>query len=334
MSVVLYRYDGSPFGAKVESMLAVKRIPAAHVDVAPLLPRPELSELLGLGYRRIPVLAIGRDLYCDTSLIASVLERRFPTSGGYGTLFPKRRDGSTTDTGLVKAFAQFYADSALFPTAVPFVPWDKVPAAFLADRSKMSGANIYPKVMKALRGRSMSTLASHMTLVEEQLQDGRQWLFDTETPGLADLSVFFVLNWARSLPGTSELFGDKVKFAKTLEWLRNVQKYIQSQEATLPKTEKISGKEAAQRIASAAAVEREKPLFDEKTATLLGVKHGEPVAVIPEDNSRDYPTKGLLVGLSDEEVVLEIKGKAGTFLCHFPRLRYAVVAGKAKEAKL
>ncbi|KAI5834539.1 hypothetical protein K523DRAFT_339697 [Schizophyllum commune Tattone D] len=308
MSVILYRYDGSPFGAKVESMLAVKRIPAAHVDVAPLLPRPELSELLGLGYRRIPVLAIGRNLYCDTSLIASVLERRFPTSGGYGTLFPKRRDGSTTDTGLVKAFAQFYADSALFPTAVPFVPWDKVPAAFLADRSK--------------------------TLVEEQLQDGRQWLFDTETPGLADLSVFFVLNWARSLPGTSELFGDKVKFAKTLEWLRNVQKYIQSQEATLPKTEKISGKEAAQRIASAAAVEREKPLFDEKTATLLGVKHGEPVAVIPEDNSRDYPTKGLLVGLSDEEVVLEIKGKAGTFLCHFPRLRYAVVAGKAKEAKL
>ncbi|KAI4519114.1 hypothetical protein K525DRAFT_206856, partial [Schizophyllum commune Loenen D] len=307
-------YDGSPFGAKVESMLAVKRIPAAHVDVAPLLPRPELSELLGLGYRRIPVLAIGRNLYCDTSLIASVLERRFPTSGGHGTLFPKRRDGSTTDTGLVKAFAQFYADSALFPTAVPFVPWDKVPAAFLADRSKVRTREI--------------------TLVEEQLPDGRQWLFDTETPGLADLSVFFVLNWARSLPGTSELFGDKVKFAKTLEWLRNVQKYIQSQEATLPKTEKISGKEAAQRIASAAAVEREKPLFDEKTATLLGVKHGEPVAVIPEDNSRDYPTKGLLVGLSDEEVVLEIKGKAGTFLCHFPRLRYAVVAGKAKEAKL
>ncbi|KAL1723372.1 hypothetical protein EV715DRAFT_190629 [Schizophyllum commune] len=307
-------YDGSPFGAKVESMLAVKRIPASHVDVAPLLPRPELSELLGLGYRRIPVLAIGRDLYCDTSLIASVLERRFPASAGYGTLFPKRRDGSTTDTGsLVKAFAQFYADSALFPTAVPFVPWDKVPAAFLADRSKVRTPEI--------------------TLVEEQLQDGRQWLFDTETPGLADLSVFFVLNWARSLPGTSELFGDKAKFAKTLEWLRNVQKYIQSQQAALPKTEKISGKEAAQRIASA-TVEREESPFDEKTATLLGVKHGEPVAVIPEDNSRDYPTKGLLVGLSDEEVVLEIKGKAGTFLCHFPRLRYAVVAGKAKEAKL
>ena len=134
-----------------------------------------------------------------------------------------------------------------------------------------------------------------------------------------------------------------------------MQKYIQSQQVALPKTEKISGKEAAQRIASA-TVEREESPFDEKTATLLGVKHGEPVAVIPEDNcksmphhardeylwqielimlaARDYPTKGLLVGLSDEEVVLEIKGKAGTFLCHFPRLRYAVVAGKAKEAKL
>ena len=133
-----------------------------------------------------------------------------------------------------------------------------------------------------------------------------------------------------------------------------MQKHIQSQQATLPKTEKISGKEAAQRIASA-TVEREESPFDEKTATLLGVKHGEPVAVIPEDNcksmphharddcgkaefimlaARDYPTKGLLVGLSDDEVVLEIRAKEGTFLCHFPRLRYAVVAGKAKEAKL
>ena len=50
----------------------------------------------------------------------------------------------TSHIGLVKAFAQFYADSALFPTAVPFVPWDKVPAAFLADRSKVRAKETVP----------------------------------------------------------------------------------------------------------------------------------------------------------------------------------------------
>lgn len=338
MSVILYRYDGSPFGAKVESMLALKSLPAAHVNVSPILPRPEIFELLGVGYRRIPVLAIGRDLYCDSSLIASVLERRFPPSAGYGTLFPKRKDGGSVDTGLVKALAQFYADSALFPTAVPLLSWDKVPAAFLSDRSKMTGAQINPSTMKALRGRSLSAMRSHMTLVEQQLSDGRQWLFDTETPGLADLAVFFVLDWVRGFPGVGGELFDKVKFGRTVEWLDNLSAHLKGLKASLPKPEKVSGKEAAARIATASVEtlafddksRRAFPAFDETAAGLLGVKQGAVVSIVPEDNSRDYPTTGLLVGLNDEEYILEVKGEAGTCLCHFPRMRYAVVSKAAK----
>lgn len=35
-----------------------------------MLPRPEITDLLGLNYRRIPVLAIGNDVYCDTRFLA------------------------------------------------------------------------------------------------------------------------------------------------------------------------------------------------------------------------------------------------------------------------
>ena len=62
-----------------------------RVQVAMMPPRPQLSELLGIDYRRIPVLAIGNDAYCDTAIIGTVLERRFPASEGYGTLFPPRK---------------------------------------------------------------------------------------------------------------------------------------------------------------------------------------------------------------------------------------------------
>ncbi len=46
--------------------------------------------------------------------------------------------------------------------------------------------------------------------MEEQLSDGRDWLFDTELPGLADISVHFILAWARAFPTTEALF-DKGK---------------------------------------------------------------------------------------------------------------------------
>jgi glutathione S-transferase len=99
------------------------------------LPRPQISDLLGVGYRRIPVLAIGNDLYCDTSLITSVLERRFPESEGYPTLFPRRKRGGSTDTGLIKALVMFYVDRVVFPLLAPALPFKKFSESFLKDRS-------------------------------------------------------------------------------------------------------------------------------------------------------------------------------------------------------
>ena len=97
------------------------------------LPRPEISNLLGIAYRRIPLLAIGNDVYCDTSLISYALERRFPVSAGYGTIFPPSKSGKS-DSGMVKAFAQNYPEKSVFPLAVGLLPWHKFPENFLKDR--------------------------------------------------------------------------------------------------------------------------------------------------------------------------------------------------------
>jgi glutathione S-transferase len=100
-----------------------------------VLPRHELSGLLGISYRRIPVLAIGNDVYCDTSLIASALERRFPVSMGFGTIFPPRKDGGKIDIGIIRAFSRYYAENALFPLAFTLLQWDRLPSSFVQDRS-------------------------------------------------------------------------------------------------------------------------------------------------------------------------------------------------------
>jgi len=102
------------------------------------LPRPELSETLGVTYRRIPILAIGRDIYADTSLIASTLERRFPVSDGYGTLFPQRKGCSSSDTAMVKTLVTYYFDRAVFLLAASSLPYGKFSEAFLKDRVDVS----------------------------------------------------------------------------------------------------------------------------------------------------------------------------------------------------
>jgi len=60
-------------------------------------PRPQLIDLLGLHYRRIPVLAIGRDVYCDTFLMAAKLEEKYPVAAGYKTIFPPLKSGGRSD---------------------------------------------------------------------------------------------------------------------------------------------------------------------------------------------------------------------------------------------
>jgi len=187
--------------------------------------------------------------YRRVSLIVSTLERRFPAANGYRTLFPSTTQGGKANTGLIRTFSKFYADNTLFPLAASLIPWDKLPAPFIEDRSKAScskilqsriiaahsacglqlfGATIDPKAMANRIPGAHSTMSSHLVkyifrlflssysnytptqlLVEQQLSDGRVWLFETETPSLADISVQFIIAWARAFDRENVVFDPK-----------------------------------------------------------------------------------------------------------------------------
>lgn len=59
--IVLYTHPASLFGQKLELVLLLKRLPYSKVRV-PITPPRSALELLGIPYRRIPVLAIGHDV--------------------------------------------------------------------------------------------------------------------------------------------------------------------------------------------------------------------------------------------------------------------------------
>jgi len=46
--------------------------------------------------------------------------------------------------------------------------------------------------------------------LEEQLSDGREWLLDTEVPGLADISAHTIFGWIVIFKNLRDLFDPKM----------------------------------------------------------------------------------------------------------------------------
>ncbi|KAK0491127.1 hypothetical protein IW261DRAFT_1601871 [Armillaria novae-zelandiae] len=317
-SVVIYRYDASPFSVKVDNVLLLKNVPHHKVNVASLLPRPEITELLGLGYRRIPVLAIGNDVYCDTSLICSTLERRFPTSEGYGTIFPPKKQGGSPDATFIKIYTTIYADNVVFTLAPPLLPWEKFPEAFIKDRSSMMGPISVPA----------------MALAEEQLRDGREWLFDTTSPSLADIALHVVHSWVKSfqMPEVQALF-DEEKFSNVRKWLSRMTNHLGTLRTQFD-VPRLKGEEAARAISASPHEPYDIVGFDAADGARLGFQPGDLVSITPDDTAGKFPAVGKLVGLNLEEFVIETEGKFGVIRCHFPRIGYTASRSKHSQSKL
>jgi len=322
--IILYRYNGSPFANKIESVLSMRGIPHFQVDVPMTLPRPEVIELLGIGYRRIPLLAVGNDVYCDTGLIVPQLEKRVPPSAEYVSVFPPRKDGGKVDSGIIKAFALSYGDRTLFPMGGSILPYARLGKKFIEDRGAWQGAPVPVEALAAKRPTTESALSSHMELLEEQLSDGREWLFDTDKAGYGDLSVHFFWSWVVQFRGMKEVLSPN-KFPKSNAWITRMSEYLaEKRKGNASSVTKISAEEAANFISQSGLLDDKLP-FDIDEASRLKVKLGDVVSIVPEDNAKNYPTIGKLIGLDRQEFILELSGKAVKSLrCHFPRLNFTI----------
>lgn len=197
--VILHQYDSSPFSEKVRICLGIKGLEWSAVDQPVIMPKPDLVPLTG-GYRRIPVLQIGADIFCDSQLIVRELDRRFPGK----PLYPSGREA------LVNAVEQ-WCDKALFQSAVLAIfgtIGDSVDPAFIKDREALSGQPFNVAAMKAMAPFALTQIKAHAALLAQQLGDGRAFLADAE-PCLADAAAYYNFWFIRSFaPGLADRFDD------------------------------------------------------------------------------------------------------------------------------
>jgi glutathione S-transferase len=302
-SIILHQYDISPFSEKVRVAFGIKGLDWFACDEPVIMPKPELLALTG-GYRKIPVMQIGADIYCDTQIILRELERRFPAP----TLFPG--SGKGLEWGIA-----MWTDRVFFQAAVAIIFGGSTPLAdeaFIKDREKLTGRPFDIAGMKAAAPMMAEQFRAQLGWLEEQLADGRRFLPGNE-PGLADASAFYNLAFVRwtSSAGAKLIDG----FPGVAAWEKRVAGIGHGQRSEISRDAALDIAKAAKSTEAAKADPGEPN----------GLKPGDAVTVMADDYGRD-PIAGELVSSSAQHIALKRSDpRVGDVVVHFPRAGFLVL---------
>lgn len=326
--IILYHYPFSPYAHKVSWYLNLRGIKYQECVQPPILPRQDLA-ILGITYRRIPLLAIGNDVYCDTFLILRELERRFP-DGGLDT-DPARSAECSRRSNEIFPFA-----AGCIPSNLPLMQDQR----FVKDRSQFSGKSWKKEDIDAARPKALAGVRKAFEVVEKDLSDGRDWILGKEL-SLVDIEVAWPLEWVISMPGA--LLNSNITpsaFPKTFAHIARLKARIPDAKAA--GVTRIKGEQAKEVILSYSTQQQETGNVGVTDQDPSGVTFGEEVEITPVDTGRANPQRGRIRELSAEVVVIEVvptgelHGTGRSALrVHFPREGYEVVSKSAKgDAKL
>jgi len=298
--LILHHYPTSPFAEKIRLIFGYKKLAWHSVIIPRIMPKPDLTALTG-GYRRTPVMQIGADIYCDTALIADVLEKIAPTP----SLYPSQVNG-------VSRIVAQWADSQVFSAAMAFnfqpagiadvfagVPEEAI-QAFVADRAAMRGG-----APRMAIGEGTSTYKSQLRRLSDMLTERPYLLGDA--PSIADFSayhpIWFTLERTPSLAGVL----DATPLLK--DWMTRMKAIGHGVH------EKMTPEQALEVARQATPVDvTQMPFVNEH-----GIDLGSEVT-ITADNFGLEPTQGCLVAATKTQLILRREDqRTGAVHVHFPR---------------
>jgi glutathione S-transferase len=305
MRPILHHYPNSPFAEKARLILGFKNLEWTSVQIPPVMPKPDVVALTG-GYRKTPVLQIGADIYCDTALIAKVLERLKPEP----SLYP------VESAGLASTLAQ-WADSTLFWTAIPYAlqpagaahmfgGWSpEVQKAFREDRAAFRASVPPMRAPEAVAG-----LPIYLGRLESMLRDGRKWLLGAAA-SIADFSVYHCLWFVHRGGPVASILNH---YPQLQSWYARVKEFGHGSSNELDSN-------AAVELAASSKPEAVHP---ENFLDTHRLPFGSAVTVAATDYGTDPVAGELVISLPEEIGVRRTDSRAGTVVVHFPRLGFEI----------
>jgi glutathione S-transferase len=310
VDLILHHFAASPFSEKVRLVLGFKGLAWKSVAVPMLMPKPDVVALTG-GYRKTPFLQIGADVYCDTALIAEVLDRFKPAP----SLFPQESEG------LASTVAQ-WADSSLFWAAIRFNRGPK------GTGQKVGG--VAPEIAKALfedrkamgfdmqwvRPEDAAAAFQAYLLRLSAILGGKAYLLG-DAPCIADFAAYHPLWYLYIRPGAAMSLASVD--ARLQGWIARMTAIGHGQRDDI---------EAAQSIEVAA---RSQPLPVGQwllNADAFVDDHGIALGTQVEISAESFglePTKGELIAATATHYSLRrTDARTGTIHVHFPRIGYVL----------
>ena len=303
---LLHHYWLSPFSEKMRLMFGHCDIAWGSVEHSMRLPRPELMLLTG-GYRKMPVMQQGADIYCDTRLMSTQLM----AWSGRDDLLPEARRQE------VQELSDF-ADSRLFFVVITAsmggsalralrrehgatwgellrVVWDRV--------GMMRGAEV-PRIPPKVARRELHAFLQRF---EQELEGPFRF---GDGPTLADFSVYHVLRF-----GHETLRADFLRhYPRLLDWMARMAAIGHGRYHDVPIRDALE--EAAVHSPAEPG-----PLV----APPSDCEIGDAVTIRPADYGT-IPTQGILIGAPAGSWVLrrEVEG-LGALHVHFPRQGYRLL---------
>ena len=307
-ALLLHHYPTSPFSEKVRLILGFKQLSWSSVHIPPVMPKPDVVALTG-GYRRTPFLQVGADIYCDTALIADVLEHVQPEP----TLYPAHLKG-------VARIVSQWADTTLFwaamtysispRTAPAMFPDEATAQAFLADRKAMRSNMTQLRPQDATSAyRSYLRRVAHMA-------DEHDFLFGAE-PCIADFAVYHPL-WFTKVR-TPAAAGILQATPSLLEWMERMAAIGHGTATPLTSADAVEVAARAEPMPSGSNL-----LVDSAFQDDHGIALGSRVTITPESFGNE-PTEGELIAATRTHYSLRREDpRAGVVHVHFPRIGYVL----------
>ena len=296
--IILHHYDTSPFSEKVRLMFGIKGLAWRSVIQPVIMPKPDLIPLTG-GYRRIPVMQIGADVYCDTQVILAELERRYPN--------PPVVRGADWAVNL-------WADRMWFQAAVAVIFAEigaNIPKAFADDREKLSGRPFDVNAMKAAAPIARAQWRAYAGWMEDGLVGGD--FLGGATPSLSDVAAWMNVWWTGGAAGkvAEDLMAGLPRLAA---WRERIRAIGHGRRSEMPPGEAIQ------------AAGRETPAdpLPSDAADPTGPRPGDRAVVQADDYGRDA-IEGVLVALTRDRITLAREcGELDVIHVHFPRAGYVL----------
>jgi glutathione S-transferase len=304
--IILHHYPMSPFAEKIRLIIGYKKLQWNSVIIPPIMPKPDVVALTG-GYRRTPILQIGADIYCDTVLIARVLEeiKHSPS------LFPAKHK-------MAASAAAAWADVHVFMAGVVHASQpagaktlfahlnEAEMTAFREDRAAFrKGPTVRPDASQA-RAFLLNTLQQ----METQFETGAKFIVG-DGPSIADFSFYHGL-WFILRAGPAADILDR--YPRVHDWLDRIKAFGHGEALEMSSADAIA-------IAKNAA-----PMGDSVAAMELpdGFALGDKVSVAPVDYGIDATIGELVLAQPDEIAIRRTDERAGTVVVHFPMAGFQI----------